>query len=259
MNLIWTMTVSAKMNIQSKMPAGAQQSYACAIQMQLQKEISGSHGALTSNWLLDHLKLHGWWIQSEFAPKFAKKLKLKEEPAEYYKDIYVWLPDVRWVDTMMKPCCPTCKSNENVIVKGFRENHFGRLIVGLKNNYYIISRRYKCKECESRSKLMKRQIGQIETEVNEIGTEGVEVTGNLSIEIKTNYQYNFMGWNEVSLPLFPYGRGSEFPAFFTLRAGLDKALVDMMRPLFDKGFRPDAMSAMLLELHSKEYTISANA
>jgi len=55
--------------------------------------------------------------------------------------------------------------------------------------------------------------------------------------------------------LFKYNRGeTEFPAYFTWRAGLDKTIINMMRPLFDGGFRPERLSDMLLELHSKEYT-----
>lgn len=96
---------------------------------------------------------------------------------------------------------------------------------------------------------------QLEKETSNLVTSKGGNTESLSTKIKINYQYNFMGWNEVSLPLFPYGHGSEFPAFLTWRAGLDKTLVDMMHPLFNKGFRPEAMSARLVELHSKEYTM----
>ncbi|KAL7489605.1 LOW QUALITY PROTEIN: hypothetical protein ACHAW6_015275 [Cyclotella cf. meneghiniana] len=48
----------------------------------------------------------------------------------YYQDVYVWLPDIHWEDCML--CCPSCRSNEDVINHGFHENHFGRVIVGMK-------------------------------------------------------------------------------------------------------------------------------
>jgi hypothetical protein len=67
-------------------------------------------------------------------------------------------------------------------------------------------------------------------------------------------QYTFMGWDPKSLPLTAHGCGDEFPAFLTWKAGLDKTLIDMMRPEFDKGTRPEAFSSMLLELHAKNYT-----
>jgi hypothetical protein len=65
-----------------------------------------------------------------------------------------------------------------------------------------------------------------------------------------------MGWDSQSLPLMGNGRGDEFPAFLTFRAGIDKMLMDLMRPEFDKGVRPEAFSGKVLELHSKEYTRS---
>ncbi|KAK3279881.1 hypothetical protein CYMTET_12253 [Cymbomonas tetramitiformis] len=67
-------------------------------------------------------------------------------------------------------------------------------------------------------------------------------------------QYTFMAWNSASLPQLPFGYGDQFPAFFTWRGGVDKQIVDLMRPLFDKGLRPEALSSTLLELHSKRYT-----
>ena len=54
----------------------------------------------------------------------------------------------------------------------------------------------------------------------------------------------------------PYGHGDLFPAFFTHRSGVDKDIIDLMRPLFNKGVRPEAFSTILLELQSKEYTMS---
>ena len=56
------------------------------------------------------------------------------------------------------------------------------------------------------------------------------------------------------MPLFPDGRGDEFPAFLTWKAGVDKELIDLMRPLFDSGIWPQKTSELLLELHSKRHT-----
>ena len=71
---------------------------------------------------------------------------------------------------------------------------------------------------------------------------------------KVNFKYGFMGWNKQSLPLLADGRGDLFPAFSTRKAGVDKLLIDMMRPLFDSGIRPEKFSDILLELHSKKHT-----
>ena len=142
------------------------------------------------------------------------------------------------------PCCPTCKSNEHVGNKGFHDKHFGRLIIGLRENYYAISRRYVCYSCMKKSDDIESVIDQ---SLNENENVSVEKTVD-------KLQYNFMGWNSQSLPLLPLGRGSEFPAFLSWKAGVDKTVIDMMRPLFDKGFKPESFSNMLLELHTSEFT-----
>ena len=66
--------------------------------------------------------------------------------------------------------------------------------------------------------------------------------------------YTYMGWERTTLPLLPYGYSNFFPALLTHRSGFDLKLVDMMRPLFDKGVRPEGLSKMLLELHTKKHT-----
>eukprot|EP00978_Attheya_sp_CCMP212_P037953 scaffold183316_cov56-Attheya_sp.AAC.3 len=60
----------------------------------------------------------------------------------------------------------------------------------------------------------------------------------------------------MSLEQLPFGYGNEFPAFLTWRGGIDLGIIDLMRPLHDKGVRSEALSDILLELHSKAYTKS---
>jgi hypothetical protein len=43
-------------------------------------------------------------------------------------------------------------------------------------------------------------------------------------------------------------------SFLTWRAGVDKSVIAMMRPLFDKGFKPESFANMLMELHSSQFT-----
>lgn len=95
--------------------------------------------------------------------------------------------------------------------------------------------RYKCTACEQRKKDLVRQA----------------VANGSTIPVKL--KYTFMGWDPESLPLTAFGAGDQFPAFLTWRAGLDKSLIDMMRPAFDKGMRPEAFSEMVLELHTKNF------
>ena len=88
--------------------------------------------------------------------------------------------------------------------------------------------------------------------------------------------YTFMGYNPKSVamlrcadpahspytpaPLSPrrssnsFGRGTRhFPAHLTRNAGLDKDVVDLMRPLFNAGLRPERFARTLLEMHTKEH------
>ncbi|KAL3930175.1 MAG: hypothetical protein SGPRY_001652 [Prymnesium sp.] len=51
----------------------------------------------------------------------------------------------------------------------------------------------------------------------------------------------------------PHGRGSEFPAVLRRKGGLDRFVLDMMRPLADQRLRIKAFSKLLLEMHTKEH------
>ena len=62
-----------------------------------------------------------------------------------------------------------------------------------------------------------------------------------------------MGWDERVLPQMPYGIGDRFPAILTKKLGVDKDLVNLMRPLFAHGLRPAAFADLILELQSKEH------
>ncbi|KAL3770800.1 hypothetical protein ACHAWU_006359 [Discostella pseudostelligera] len=226
-------------------PLGVQREYVKAIQQRLQYEIKDSD-KLVENWLLNLLDGNDWWIRKCHVPKVLKKLKLNAHPLAYYRDIYVWLPDVRcWKTTggTCMPCCPSCKSNERVGPHAFRDNHFGRVVVDLTETYYVLGRRYICLKCKNKSHQLKAVLQE------------TAAANNIQIdEVRENeVQYTFMGWNDKSLPLFPCGIGNKFPAILTWKAGLDKKVVDMMRPLFDGGCRPDRLSALLLEMHSRRF------
>ena len=201
-------------------------------------ELSGKLKGLSEMWLLDHLTNNNWWIRREQAQKIAHKLRLPREHLAYYQDIYIWIPDKRWG---IKLCCPTCKkSGSHVQAHGFRDNHYARLVVGMKETYYVLSRRYICKACEQTKSDLDHQAEQV--------VEGVDQAERI------NFKYTFMGWDRDLLPLLKHGLGDEFPAFFTHRAGLDKQVIDLMRPLFDNQVRPETLSDIMLEMHTKEHT-----
>ena len=120
-----------------------------------------------NQWLLSHLKQSDWWLRKEWYTWFIKKYNASVEKKEdkqldvgyrtYYRDVHVWLPDVRWETTDKKymPYCPNCKTNTRVGPHCFRDNHAGRVIVGQTETYYTVSRRYICYECEDHSKKQK--------------------------------------------------------------------------------------------------------
>ncbi len=110
-------------------PLGVQQAVVKVITERLAEEVREANKS-ADTWLLKHLKENDWWIRNEHARKFAKRLGLKAAHHAYYRDIYVFLPDVKY-GKEFTPCCPNCKTNKSVGNNGFRENHFGRLIVSL--------------------------------------------------------------------------------------------------------------------------------
>jgi len=48
-----------------------------------------------------------------------------------------------------------------------------------------------------------------------------------------------MGYDARSLQRLPQGKGADFPAFLTHKGAVDMLLVDLMRPFYDKGVRPE--------------------
>ena len=73
--------------------------------------------------------------------------------------------------------------------------------------------------------------------------EAKRLANAIGVEIeqkKVQWQYTFMAWDQRILPLYADGRGSEFPAFLTKRSGVDLGIIDLCRPLIDKGTRPGA-------------------
>jgi len=223
---------------------GVQQKYVEAIQKRIQEEVRGDFEG--DSWLIKLLNENDWWVRKTDAYYVAKKLGLKKESYAYYRDVYIWLPDIRWkdVEKTFMPCCPNCKiGHPRVGPHGFRDNHAGRVVVHLKETYYVISRRYICHECKREVKKAKQVLEQNAAE------------RGLECEMKDSERnYTFMGWDKRILPLFKRGKGELFPAVLSWKAGVDKLLVDLMRPLLDGGFRPERFSDLLLELHSKEFT-----
>ena len=114
-------------------------------------------------------------------------------------------------------------------VHGLRENHFGRRVIALDTNYFILSRRYICHGCQHKAQLQ-RQL--VENAATEAGLRVVPVHD-------TVVAHTFMGWDPKSVERLPHGHGEVFPAFLTWRGAVDKRVIDLMRPLFAAGLRPE--------------------
>jgi hypothetical protein len=204
---------------------GVMQTYLKAMKDLLKNEVA-SHGA--NSWLLSLLEENEWWVRAVHAPKVCKKLGIPCTEPTYYRDVYVWLPDVRWGEM---PFCPNCESNARVTSHCWRDNHDGRRICTINTNYFALSRRYKCNACAEAAKSMKVAAAVAE---GRIPMDDGESTDEESAEVEVPAQ-TFMGWDEDARKYLAYNRGEEFPAFLTYRGGVDKAVVDLLRPMFDKG------------------------
>ena len=100
-----------------KKESGIQQEYLREVHDRLKYELSGRMKVLEEPWLLNHLKVNGFWVRKEQGPTIAKKLKIKVYHAVYYRSIKVWLPEEMWKGRPM-PFCPTCKSDRLNFVVG---------------------------------------------------------------------------------------------------------------------------------------------
>ena len=231
---------------------GVQQQYVAAIQRQVQSEVSKDNPTI-NKWLLKYLKENDWRIRKEnyrwFINMYNKSRENKEDKLKvankaYYRDVLVWLPDLRWDKKKYMPYCPCCKSNASVGPHCFRDNHAGRVIVDLTETYYAVSRRYICRKCEDDSKQAKKRVEDFAKE-----REGVTV----NVELDEN-KYTFMGWNQSSLPLLPNNKGSKFPAFLTWRAGVDKKVITKLKQDVNSGKAFERISKDLLEYHTEQHT-----
>lgn len=133
--------------------------YLKGVYQRLHSETTGpaSRDSSSEPWLLNMLqkKEADYWLKASFASTVCEKLGIVHQEPAYYRDIKVWLPDLQWGREATPPCVQ-CGSAKHVGVHGYRDNHFGRRVVGLTENYFVISRRYICKCCEKTSHEAKR-------------------------------------------------------------------------------------------------------
>ena len=226
---------------------GPMQQYLKAVHDRLQEETKVNPKQALNYWLVSLLKENDWSIPAIMAKKVCRKLRIEFSEEAYYCEIKVWLPDVMFEE---KPQCPNKCGNRSCNFHCWRENHYGRLVTDFYRHYFIISRRYICKDCQAEAKKAKEA-----NQVQERAREAARKNGGSIETIQPMHvpNYTFMGWDKGSVEQLPDGLGENFPAFLTYKAAVDITLLDFMRPLLSAGFRVDQMRDLLLELATKRH------
>ena len=67
--------------------------------------------ATNERWLLPLAEANDWWLPSRLAHELCERLGIEMSEPEYYRAIYIWLPDVRW-GAMAMPSCVTCAAGQ---------------------------------------------------------------------------------------------------------------------------------------------------
>ena len=212
--------------------------YMQAIQTRLRYEIKNKTKIpRQKQFLLNELMNSNCWLKADKSFDIVQKLngaqgistKHKESKIvldfageeTYYRDIFVWLPDIFEDDLLYTPGCPNGCSTDHVSPHSWPE-WVGRRVFDIDTCYYIMTRRYKCSCCAKSTANPKPQC-------------------------------TFMGWNEKSLQNTNYGYGLRFPARLTKKAGVDKKLFRLLRATANSGLRPETLSSVLKEMYSLRY------
>ena len=169
-----------------------------AVQVRIKYEESDAFPALGTKRMLEYLKSHNWCISRCDVPMIAKKLKLDHNIPlfkYYYTKLVVWMPHLQFGHM---PCCINCKDNNKVGVHGY-PSHPGRMVVDLKENYFIMGCRYKCNQCK-KDKERLNAIAKAAAATAAAATAGADVEVEVT---KINLQYTFIGWDSRVLPRIP--------------------------------------------------------
>lgn len=144
----------------------------------------------------------------------------------YYPRIFVWLPE--FLDKSSITCQnPECQYFKNashpMTVKGWNDNPIARRVVGLDQNYFIITKRIQC-----------RKIPNSETS---------------GCGKSMNY-YDPAVLDQLDPTLV-----AEFPAFLTHKSGIDKTLMALIRAGVAHRLSSSAWSKVLREMHVREHDL----
>ena len=113
----------------------------------------------------------------------------------------------------------------------------------LQVDFHLMSRRYRCRSCAGAYERAKRAA---EAEAARLGLQVKRCDINAG-------NYTFMAWHPDSVSKLSHGRSSSFPAHLTARGGVSILILDMMRPLFNSGVKPETFAKLVLELQTKTH------
>ena len=136
----------------------SQQLYA-AVSRRLQLELS-KRGHVTDNWLLQHLRVSGWWLRAgcvTLDATGALVLRRGEQSGHYRlitdpraqadvfydRDLLVCMPDEMWGMTLK---CPSCGEGDQVKVHGYSEQP-ARRVKDIGRDFDVMGRRHCCNRC----------------------------------------------------------------------------------------------------------------
>jgi hypothetical protein len=163
----------------------------------------------------------------------------------YHPEVFVWLPqclDKHPLACVNKQCKFYQDSLYPLMDKGWNTDPVARRIVGMVQNYYIITKRVWCKK-DQKIKKSAQTVGIEESSDDDQQRE----TGGCG-----------MSWQlydpEILQQLNP-GLVEEFPAFLTHRSGIDKKLMALIRAGVASRVSTNAWSNILRELHVREHDL----
>jgi hypothetical protein len=142
-------------------------------------------------------------------------------PMEYsLPDVFVWLPYFLLAEKKLK--CTLCKKTDHVQAKDWC---FPRRVIGLEKPYYILTKSFRCDQCEGMSSVNK-------------------------------YLVTFKATSAQSIALLPYYLVSEFPAFMSHKSGLDLNLLQLLRGCcFANGLGSDPFRNIVGEFQDQRYHV----
>jgi len=172
-----------------------------------------------------------FWIYPQhpyFAMSKAEKIPDGLNPTSlYHPSVFLWLPHL--LDT--RPItCPNAKCRWHsdqahpMTIKGWNDDPVARRVVGLDQNYYIMTMRIQC-----RARSDQPALG------------GCGKSYNL--------------YDPLVLEQFDSRLVASFPAFLTHRSGIDKTFMTLIRAGMSHRVSASAWSAILRELHVREHDL----